>query len=99
MAPRNISRVDNTQHGCVLVAKGIGAFCVDLHQMGKGIPDYAILYRGNTYWVEFKSEKGKLEEDQKTWHAKAEAAGIAVHVIRNPNEMLAMLTREEHEEL
>jgi len=91
MAPHNIAKVDDSQHGCVAVARGIGAFVFLTHNIGKGFPDAVIGYRGKLYLVEFKTDKGKLEEDQVQFAQKMGAVGVTVHVIRNPNEMLALL--------
>ena len=91
MAPHNIAKVDDSQHGCVAVARGIGAFVFLTHNIGKGFPDAVIGYRGKLYLVEFKTDKGKLGEDQVQFAQKMGAVGVTVHVIRNPNEMLALL--------
>jgi len=91
MSPRTISRVDDSTDGCRKVARGIGAFVFDTHQLGKGFPDAVIGYRGNLWLVEFKTDKAKLEEGQVEFAQKMAAVGITVHVIRNPNEMLALL--------
>ena len=91
MAPHNIAKVDDSQQGCVAVARGIGAFVFLTHQVGRGFPDAVIGYRGKLYLVEFKTDKGKLEEDQVQFAQKMDAVGITVRVIRNPNEMLALL--------
>ena len=91
MPPHNIAKVDDSQQGCVAVARGIGAFVFLTHQVGKGFPDAVIGYRGKLYLVEFKTDKAKLEEDQVQFAQKMDAVGITVHVIRNPNEMLALL--------
>lgn len=99
MAPRNIARVDTTQHGCVLVARGIGAYVFLTHQMGHGFPDAVIAYRGRLLLVEFKAEKGERTEEQVKFAENMESRGVTVHVVRNPNEMLALLTLEEREEL
>jgi len=89
--PHNIAKVDESQQGCVAVARGIGAFVFLTHQVGKGFPDAVIGYRGNLYLIEFKTGKGKLEEDQAEFAQKMDAVGVTVHVVRNPNEMLALL--------
>ena len=36
-----------------------------------GIPDFLFLHyqTGGILWIEFKSEKGRLSNDQKDWHA------------------------------
>ena len=91
MPPHNIAKVDESQQGCVAVARGIGAFVFLTHNIGKGFPDAVIGYRGKLYLVEFKTDKGKLEEDQAEFAQKMDAVGVTVHVVRNPNEMLALL--------
>ena len=99
MAPRNIARVDESQEGCVAVARGIGAYVYLTHQLGRGFPDCIVAYRGNLFLVEFKSEKGVLSEDEESFHKKMAEQGITVHVIRTPGEMLRLLAHEEREEL
>jgi len=71
--PHNIAKVDESQQGCVAVARGIGAFVFLTHQVGKGFPDAVIGYRGNLYLIEFKTGKGKLEEDQAEFAQKMDA--------------------------
>ena len=92
MAPRTIARVDDSQAGCVAVARGIGAFVFLTHQIGKGFPDAVVGYRGELYLVEFKTEDAKPTDDEKQFAQHMDAVGIPVHVIRNPNEMLALLS-------
>ena len=99
MAPRTIAKVDETQAGCVQVARGIGAYVYLTHQMGKGFPDGVVWYRGRVFFVEFKTDKGELTEDEAKVHAKVAEQGGAIYVIRTPGEMLRLLTAQEFTEV
>lgn len=52
--------------------------------MGKGWPDtwYLHLRTGRVIHVEFKKQKGRVDDDQAEWHRVARAAGLEVYVVR-----------------
>ncbi len=51
-----------------------------------GRPDLLVGFRGETYLLEVKSPKGRLEDSQVTWHA--DWRGRPVAVVRTPTEAL-----------
>jgi len=93
---RTISRVDNNQSDLVAVARGIGAAVTHLHQLGHGVPDLLVSYRGKWFVVEVKAENGELTDDEKAWHAKQQAPVCIWH---NANELLRDLTRGDTADL
>lgn len=56
-----------------------------------GVPDLAVCSPGGTVWIEFKTQTGKLSEDQQTWHFLAKRQGVKVMTVRNFNEFLALM--------
>lgn len=46
---------------------------------------------GQLFGLEAKTSKGRLNANQKVWHAKAEAAGVRVGVFRTTGEALALV--------
>lgn len=59
-----------------------------------GIPDVFIALRNdkhNGLFIEFKSEKGKLSEQQKIIHAMLINAGYAVKICRSVDEFMAII--------
>lgn len=45
-----------------------------------GAPDLLVLYRAELHWLELKSEKGTVSDEQKHVHAELRARGQKVHV-------------------
>lgn len=71
MPKRYAKKVDNNHTTLKAELKALGACVIDLSRMGKGIPDLLVTWQGLTFFVEIKSAKGKLTEDQwkfaETW--------------------------------
>lgn len=67
-----------------LKLKGIDWF-YNLQALGayKGIPDISILKDGKTFYVEFKSEKGKLSEYQEKFKAMCQRNKNPYWIIRS----------------
>jgi hypothetical protein len=53
-----------------------------------GMPD---LYAVGLGWLEVKTETGKLSEDQRAWHARAQALGVRVAVVRSVKEAVEVV--------
>jgi len=56
---------------------------------GKGVPDLLICYQNLTLLAEVKSAKGKLTDDQVTFHAEWE--GDRIWLLRSVDDAIAML--------
>lgn len=85
MSPRRAARVDKNQQAIVQALEAVGATVAYLHAVGSGVPDIAVGYRGVTYLLEIKSEKGRLSAVQKEWHYLWRGH---VAVVRTPEEAL-----------
>jgi hypothetical protein len=46
----------------------------------KGFPDLVLLKPGRLIVAELKAPKGRIEPDQKEWHALFDTVGIPVHI-------------------
>lgn len=58
------ANVDKNQKSIVSHFRKFGASVTHLHSVGAGCPDILVGYNGVNYFVEIKSEKGKLNELQ-----------------------------------
>jgi hypothetical protein len=65
----------------------LGASVTDTASFGGGFPDILVGYRGLTVPVEIKTEKGRLNRRQLTWHNRHQGM---TYVIRN-NDMATQL--------
>ena len=61
---------------------------IKTHGTKAGWPDLEILHRGNTYFVELKSAKGRLTTRQKQCHEQLRQAGFCVETCRSLNEVI-----------
>ena len=86
------ANVDHNQARIVSTLRAVGASVQTLHTIGRGCPDLLVGYRGVTYLVEIKSEKGMVLDSQEAW-MKRWKGGI-VHVVRAPNEALRVIGME-----
>lgn len=69
-------------------------FFVDRKNMGvtAGVPDICvILKKGTTIWLEVKSEKGRLTDSQKEFHAKLLELNHKVYVVRSVEDVQEIL--------
>lgn len=58
-----------------------------------GIPDLIILLpKGRIIFIEVKSEKGRISENQKMFHVELERLGHAVYIIRGVDDLKEILT-------
>ena len=60
--------------------------------IGKGVPDFCLIYRGKAYLFECKSKRGTVSPEQVVWKIKAEAQQFKVHVIRSMREFLEIIS-------
>ncbi len=56
-----------------------------------GWPDLLVLYRGNIYLMEVKSERGNLTRAQAEWFDRWERAGGRIYVVRSEVEALNVI--------
>lgn len=57
-------RVDRNQAEIVKTARELGASVADIHEVGRGVPDLVIGYKGVNLLVEVKSDSGRLTPTQ-----------------------------------
>lgn len=69
---RRVARVDKNQKTIVDALRSIGASVQTLHQVGKGVPDLLVGWRGENYLLEIKNpsrpkSRRKLNGEQAEW--------------------------------
>ena len=79
------ARTDENQREIVAALRKAGRSVVTLHQVGKGVPDLLVGYRGQNFLLEIKVPGGDLTDDQiefeQTWRGD-------VIVARSPAEAI-----------
>lgn len=60
----NPRRTDANHATIVKALREVGAFVLDLHEVGGGCPDIAVLWGGRVLLVEIKTATGKLKPGQ-----------------------------------
>ena len=80
---RRAAKVDANQVAIVAALRKIGANVLHLHQLGKGVPDLLVFYRGRTMMLEVKMPSEEPNALQvkflNGWRGE-------VHVVRSPLE-------------
>ncbi|MBI1924386.1 hypothetical protein HYR99_09060 [Candidatus Poribacteria bacterium] len=66
---RRDAKVDHNQREIVSALRQIGASVYPLHFAGNGCPDLLVGFRGKNFLMEVKTERGRLNADQRTFHA------------------------------
>lgn len=71
---RQIARTDDNQAEIVQALRQVGASVILTHQLGAGVPDIAVGFRGINYWFEIKDggkppSRRMLTSDEETWHS------------------------------
>lgn len=64
---RRAAHTDKNQAEIVEALRGAGASVHPLHQVGAGVPDLLVGFRGTNYLLEVKTEQGTLTDDQADW--------------------------------
>jgi hypothetical protein len=87
-------RIDANQPTIVRALREIGASVQSLADLGKGVPDIAVGYRGKNYLFEIKDwkqppSKRRLTPDEKKWHQVWQGQ---VHVIETFDEALKIIS-------
>jgi len=81
-------KVDSNQSEIVAVVREMGASVADLHEVGGGMPDLLVAWRGHNLLVECKAKHGILTPYQVAWQ---DAWRGPVHIIRSPCAMVDLL--------
>lgn len=89
---RLAARVDRNQAVIVEALRKAGAQVLDMSRVGGGVPDLLCCSRsGRMFFVEVKTEEGRLTDDQDEflgqWRGPA-------HIVRTPEEALRVLEME-----
>jgi hypothetical protein len=72
----------NAREGAKFKAQGVIA----------GVPDLVFVWNGKTHYIEVKTEKGRLSEQQKALHQKWAEQGVEVKVCRTSEEIIAIVS-------
>ena len=89
-----MKRVDANQSTIVKSLRQVGASVQSLADLGKGVPDLLVGYRGRNWLMEVKDwkqppSKRRLTPDEKKWH---QAWGGQVHVVETFDEALKLIS-------
>lgn len=84
------AKVDRNQAEIVRALRKVGAGVQSLAELGCGVPDLLVAFRGQLVLMEIKDwrqppSKRKLTKDQKRWHA---AWPVPVPIVETVNEAL-----------
>ena len=71
----------------------MGGMCERLAPITKGIPDRLVLLPSGLYFVELKTDTGKLSEAQKVWHRRARDLGANVEVLYGLEDIMNWLEK------
>lgn len=88
-----------SQLGCIPIRQQSGLFYnreLQPVRIGiNGLPDYLILINDRKcFWVEMKTPKGKLREDQERFHKFLHSIGHHVYVVRSVEEVDEIVRKE-----
>ena len=72
----------NAREGAKFKAQGVIA----------GVPDLVFVWNGKTHYIEVKTEKGRLSEQQKALHQKWAEQGVVVVVCRSSEEIISLVS-------
>lgn len=88
-------RIDANQPSIVRALREIGASVQSLSELGRGVPDLLVGYRGKNWLMEIKDwkqppSKRKLTPDEKKWHQQWTGQ---VHVVETFDEALKIISQ------
>lgn len=95
--PRYAAKVDATHRQIAAAIRAAGGMVVPLEGVGRGVPDIAVMHRGETHWIEIKSSasearrKGKTADAQQAFRDDAAHRGVAVHVVWTVEQALQIM--------
>ena len=78
-------RTDRNHTNIVDGLRGIGATVQSLANVGGGVPDLLVGFRGTNYLMEVKAKRGKLTDPQVEWHDQWRGSVV---IVRNLDEAL-----------
>ena len=78
---RQFGKVDLNQFEIVQTLRDAGCCVQILSMVGGGCPDILVSRGGEMILCELKSEKGKLNDEQKEWHAKWKAPVVIARTV------------------
>ena len=87
--PHRACKKDDSHKEISPQVRKLGVCTVDLSKLGDGAPDEIWVFQGKTYWIEYKTGKGKLLANQSEWQLMH--LDIKVNVIRTLSEALMLL--------
>lgn len=90
MQNKYAKRKDSTQSVIVETLESAGCWTLDTSWVGRGFPDVLAVFNGVLYLVECKDRRGTLTEPEQRF---IESIPYPVHIIRTPEEALAMIGR------
>lgn len=87
------ARKDGNQDEIVNALEDVGATVTSVHQIGNGLPDILVGFRGINYLFEIKDgnkppSKRRLTDDEKNWHKLWQGH---CHVVKSVNEALDII--------
>lgn len=93
---RKIARADENQYEIAKVVRQMGGTVEFLHQLGNGIPDLLIGFRGHNLIWEIKDgtkprSQRKLTPDQEEWHANWKGNKQIIKSMEDAHDFLAKL--------
>lgn len=65
---RRDAKVDQNQREIIDALRRVGASVYPLHFAGKGCPDLIVGFRGRNFLLEVKTERGRLNAEQRDFH-------------------------------
>lgn len=89
-------RADRNQPEIMQALRQVGAHVQTLHEIGKGCPDLLCMFRGEVYLLEVKDgnkppSAQKLTPDECDWIARANHAGVVVHIVNSTEKALQII--------
>ena len=88
------SKVDANQGEIMAALQKVGAHPVSLHEVGRGVCDLMVMFRGAVHLFEIKANsaavkrKGKTADDQREFRDRARECGVHVWIVTSAEEAL-----------
>lgn len=88
-----MKRIDRNQPEIVKALRKVGASVQSLAELGRGVPDLLVAYKGVWYLMEVKDglqpeSRRRLTEDEQNWHDSVRAK---VSIVKSVDEALAVI--------
>ena len=88
---RTVARTDSNHQQIVEELRQVGAVVQSLHQVGGGVPDLLVAYRGRNWLFEVKTPTGTLTPDEAAWHREWAVRG-QVAIVRTAEQAIEVIT-------